>query len=199
MPTRAVVLPATPLLVPGAAGHARPLTAVRAAVSRALAAVRGPHGGPPDRWGVLAPASRSSAGTRRPSLAAAGVADCWLPGRLIAAGVPTAQVPASVALLTLAAVVGEQAARRAHVVQLAGDDHAAVGYGLGELSGLDALVVAGGDPEDAAAGPTACAPAVRGVLDELAARHGWTATVRVVAEPGGGHLPDAYDVVTWGD
>ncbi|WP_278237117.1 hypothetical protein [Isoptericola sp. AK164] len=198
MPARAVVLPATPLLVPGAAGTARPLGDLRAAVADALAAVRTPHGAVPQRWGVLAPGPRTAAGARRASLAAAGVHDRWLPGPPTGVTLPAAHVPASVALLVLARALGDDVAAGAHVVEVADDDPGAVRVGLRELAGVDALVVAGGSPADPAAGPTACTTAVAGVLAGLADRGGWSATTRTVAASGD-HLPGAYDVVTWAD
>lgn len=120
MPARAVVLPGTSLLVPGAGGGADRLGDVRAAVAHALdrlvaesatqpvtPATTGRDGDAP--LVVLAPAPRGAGGgfgRRRPSLAGAGVADRWVPDVAAWSGEgPAAHVPASVALLSLHAAL----------------------------------------------------------------------------------------------
>ncbi|WP_402467912.1 hypothetical protein [Isoptericola aurantiacus] len=195
MPVRAVVLPAAPLLVTGAAGDARPLAATRAAVHRAL---RASHDAGARRWGVLAPATGASARARRPSLAAAGIADRWVPALagLHARDAALADLPASVALLVLVEAVGPGVADSAPVVELADDDGAAAQRAVADLGTCDVLVVAGGVPGDAAVGPTALTRAVHDVLDRLAGLGGWRSEVRTVAEDGP-HLAGGYDVVTW--
>ncbi|MFE7408381.1 hypothetical protein, partial [Isoptericola sp. NPDC057559] len=106
MPARAVVLPATPLLVPGAGGGADRLGEVRRAVDEALdrLVTAAPAGDGP--LVVLAPVPRGAGGRigrLRPSLAGAGVADRWVPA--VAAWPDprgeAAHVPASVALVAL--------------------------------------------------------------------------------------------------
>lgn len=108
MTVRAVVLPGTALLVPGAAGAASVLGPVRDA---ALAALADLVAGPPDEAGasavvVLAPGAARARGAARASLAAAGVADRWIDPAWAAAtrpfDRPVAGTAASVALLALA-------------------------------------------------------------------------------------------------
>ncbi|WP_277212775.1 hypothetical protein [Isoptericola croceus] len=202
MPVRAVVLPATVLLVPGAAGLAPPLEPVRAAVLAEVARCVGPDGGAPARWGVLAAAARDSVGRCRPSLAGAGIADRWVPG--LDDGWPAARaavlcgVPASVALLVLAEAAGRAAAVEALVVELAptaAEDRLAAA--VDALADCDAVLVAAGAAHRAVAGPSAGDPAVTEVQERLAERSGWVATRRPVPAAGP-HLPGRYDVVTWG-
>ena len=80
MTVRAVVLPGTALLVPGAAGAASVLGPVRDA---ALAALADLVAGPPGEAGasavvVVAPGAARARGAARASLAAAGVAGRWI-------------------------------------------------------------------------------------------------------------------------
>ncbi|HWV75895.1 MAG TPA: hypothetical protein VN027_01160 [Isoptericola sp.] len=161
MPARAVVLPGTSLLVPGAGGGADRLGDVRAAVAAALdslvatcvaSAPAGPDGDAP--LVVLAPVPRGAAGgfgRRRPSLAGAGIADRWVPD--VAAWprhdldpVPAAHVPASVALLALRAALrraGHDGPPDVVVLEMsdAGDPPAEA---VAALHRAPALVVAGG-------------------------------------------------------
>jgi hypothetical protein len=99
---RAVVLPGTPLLVPGAAGGALVLEAVREATLSALAGLLAGS----DDVVVVAPGPSATPGPARASLAAFGVADAWLdPVWARATGhpdLPTAGPAASVGLLALA-------------------------------------------------------------------------------------------------
>lgn len=108
MTVRAVVLPGTALLVPGAAGAASVLGPVRDA---ALAALADLVAGPPGEAGasavvVVAPGVEGTRGPARASLAAAGVADRWIDPAWAAAtrplDRPVAGTAASVALLALA-------------------------------------------------------------------------------------------------
>ncbi|MCM3535966.1 hypothetical protein M3693_17250 [Cellulosimicrobium funkei] len=108
MTVRAVVLPGTALLVPGAAGAASVLGPVRDAALAALADLVA------DRLGVaaapavvvVAPGVEGTRGPARASLAAAGVADRWIDPAWAAAtrplDRPVAGTAASVALLALA-------------------------------------------------------------------------------------------------
>ncbi|MGN6239314.1 MAG: hypothetical protein ACTHNI_06185, partial [Cellulosimicrobium cellulans] len=112
MTVRAVVLPGTPLLVPGAAGAASVLddarAAVLAALSRLVDGVRRAEDDVPASVVVVAPGTPRTRGPARASLAAAGVADAWLDAawavaaRGRAADLPTAGTAASVGLLALA-------------------------------------------------------------------------------------------------
>lgn len=198
MPVHAVVLPATVLLVPGAAGLARPVDRLRRAVRDELVRAAGPDGAWPARWGVLAPATRTAVGRRRPSLGAAGIADRWVPGldRWPARSVAgRGGVPASVVQLVLGDAVGADAAAEALVVELAADaDDASLAGAADALSACDVLLVASGDPRGE--GASSCTPAVATVLDRLARAGGWAATTRSVTAAGP-HLPGRYDVVTW--
>ncbi|MFI2569088.1 hypothetical protein ACH473_11540 [Cellulosimicrobium funkei] len=108
MTVRAVVLPGTALLVPGAAGAASVLGPVRDA---ALAALADLVSGPPGEAGasaviVVAPGAARARGAARASLAAAGVPDRWIDPAWAAAtrpfDRPVAGTAASVALLALA-------------------------------------------------------------------------------------------------
>ncbi|MBL0886532.1 hypothetical protein, partial [Myceligenerans indicum] len=112
MLTRAVILPATALLVPGAAGATDPLAPMRLAVCAALANLA--ENGPPL---VLAHASGPVRGPDvfRPSLAAAGIADHMLPDDVwtpwaTRPALPPGGTAASVALLCLGMALGERAA-----------------------------------------------------------------------------------------
>ena len=161
MPARAVVLPGTSLLVPGAGGGVDRLGDVRGAVAVALdtlvascvaSAPTAPDGDAP--LVVLAPVPRGAAGgfgRRRPSLAGAGIADRWVPEvaawpRHDPAPVPAAHVPASVALLALRAALrraGHDGPPDVVVLELAdaGDPPAEA---VAALHRAPALVVAGG-------------------------------------------------------
>ncbi|SDG09240.1 hypothetical protein SAMN04487781_3609 [Cellulosimicrobium cellulans] len=108
MTVRAVVLPGTVLLVPGAAGAASVLGPVREAALAALAdLVADPPGGAgASSVVVVAPGAARARGAARASLAAAGVADRWIDPAWAAAtrplDRPVAGTAASVALLALA-------------------------------------------------------------------------------------------------
>ncbi|MFC7879716.1 hypothetical protein ACFUVW_18075, partial [Isoptericola sp. NPDC057391] len=218
MPARAVVLPGTSLLVPGAGGGADRLGDVRAAVADALDRLVAASAGPAATAGdgdvplaVLAPVPRGAnggVGRRRPSLAGAGVADRWAPDVAAWAGTdaaPAAHVPASVALLAL-----DGALRRAGrdgppdvVVVEASDAAEAPAEALAVLRRARAVVVAGGAvpgtpgaaavPDPAPGGPAPLAPAVAALLDAAVAPGRWS--WRVTTVPGGHeHLPASYRV-----
>lgn len=108
MTVRAVVLPGTVLLVPGAAGAAPVLGPVRDAALAALAdLVADPLGAAgASAVVVVAPGVEGTRGPARASLAAAGVADRWIDPAWAAAtrplDRPVAGTAASVALLALA-------------------------------------------------------------------------------------------------
>ncbi|MFD6175740.1 MULTISPECIES: hypothetical protein [unclassified Isoptericola] len=167
MPARAVVLPATPLLVPGAGGDVDRLGDVRRAVDEALdRLVSGPAAttAGDGTLVVLAPVPRAGhgrVGRLRPSLAGAGVADRWVPA--VAgwpdAGATTAHVPASVALVALRAAL-VRAGREADVADVVVVEVGADGPGADARAALGrarGIVVAGGavpGTSGAAADPT---------------------------------------------
>ncbi|MGW8567205.1 hypothetical protein [Isoptericola sp. NPDC055881] len=210
MPARAVVLPATPLLVTGAGGTVDRLTVVRgvvdAALDRFLAdALPADAGDGP--LVVLAPVPRGAparTASLRPSLAGAGIADRWVPA--VAAWPPApadaAHVPASVVLLALGAALGRAGARDVdvRVVEVAADGPD--GDAAAALRGARGVVVAGGlAPGAPGAGAVTASPLVDPVvdpvvaaaLDTAAAPDGWAWQVTRV--PGGHeHLPAAYSV-----
>jgi hypothetical protein len=193
---RAVVLPATPLLVPGAAGAAIALGAVRDAVLEPLRRAAGPgtDASAPQRWGVLADGAQDRRGARRASLAAAGMADRWvpdLPGPPV--GEPdsaVAGVAASIGLWAVGAAAGAPALAGVEVVELAGGaDPDAVAAALDVLAAVDVLVVA-------ATGPRGPGTAAGRVLAALADRGDWSGrTVEVPVD--GPHLLATYAVTTW--
>jgi hypothetical protein len=197
-PARAVVVPATPLLVPGAAGAAEVLVAVRAEVRRALRelAAAAPAGPAP---AVLAHGPVVRAGRLRPSLAAAGVADRWVP---LLADRPAprgdrhddrdgvAGVPASVALLALADA-GLGAGVTVEVPAGVGPDD--VGAALAALGAGPVVVAGGGVPGGPDRDPEALAPGVAAVLAALVAAAGWQAEPTAVPAHHE-HLPAAYHV-----
>lgn len=108
MTVRAVVLPGTALLVPGAAGAASVLEPVREAALAALADLVAdlPADGGESAVVVVAPGTARARGAARASLAAAGIADRWIDPAWAAAtrplDRPVAGTAASVALLALA-------------------------------------------------------------------------------------------------
>ncbi|MDR7381449.1 hypothetical protein [Promicromonospora iranensis] len=198
---RAVILPATPLLLDGVAPGLRrdPLAPVRAAVRAALAELTAEltsGGGLPS---VLAHGPALRQGRLRPSLAGSGISDRWLPdastGRLTPApddGLPPAGTGASVALLALAEVLG---ARTADVETLEVPPHGAVldERAAGLLRRTDGLVVAGGGaPGGPDSSPGALTDGLRAAL-RAAGADGWTADVQVF-EVSHDHLPPEYRV-----
>jgi hypothetical protein len=187
---RAVVLPATPLLVPGAAGAADVLAELRAVVLDELG--RALHAAPATgaRWAVLADGPSTRRGARRASLAAAGIADRWVPALPDAPdGATSAAVPASVALWA-AAAAGAPGHGPVEVVELA--DAASQGDVAGAVEALadvDVVVVAGAGQDGPGAG-TARA------LDVLAGREGWVPRA-VTVTVDGPHLLAGYAVTVW--
>jgi hypothetical protein len=109
---RAVVLPGTPLLVPGAAGGTSVLVDTRAAALAALGrlvdGIRPARGDVTAPVVVVAPGTAPTRGPARASLAATGVADAWLDTtwalatQVGARDCPVAGTAASVGLLALA-------------------------------------------------------------------------------------------------
>ena len=193
---RAVILPATPLLVPGLAPGLRadPLTAVRDAVRAALAELVAGGGLPL----VLAHGPALRHGRLRPSLAGSGIGDRWLPALSVAAswadGAP-AGTGASVALLALADVLGDRATD-IETLEVPADGAALDDDGVtGLLRGATSLVVAGGGgPGGLDAGPEVLTDGIRAAL-RAAGADAWHAEVQVF-EQAHGHLPPAYRVTT---
>ncbi|MFF8344316.1 hypothetical protein ACF049_17870 [Cellulosimicrobium funkei] len=166
MTVRAVVLPGTALLVPGAAGAASVLGPVRDA---ALAALADLVAGPPGEAGasavvVVAPGAARARGAARASLAAAGVADRWIDPAWAAAtrplDRPVAGTGASLALLALA---GAGWTGPVDVVELGG---AVTRSAAGTGAGAGAVTETG--PETAT-GAGAASPAALDAARELGA------------------------------
>ncbi|MBE1876413.1 hypothetical protein [Myceligenerans pegani] len=213
--TRAVILPATALLVPGAAGVADPLAAVRLAACAALASLA--ENGRPM---VLAHGPDDVRGPRllKPSLAAAGIADRTLPDDATAPWAghdsrPRAGTAASVALLCLSMALGDRAADvlvlevpaepRSDGTGVSGaaatgpapdperDPADAVAAHL--ASGGTLVVASGGPPGPATAAPGAAdepAPGVAAVLTAAGA-DSWTRDTRTFPQDHE-HLPPEY-------
>lgn len=191
-----MILPATPLLVPGLVPARRPdpLAAVRDAVAGALTElVAEPTGGALPLVVAHGPAPRH--GPLRPSLAGSGISDRWLPPGLPAAwgrgGHGPAGTGASVALLALAPVLGERAGD-VPTLEVAGPPDAAA---VAALRAAPVLVVAGGGaPGSQDRDPAALTPGVRAALREAGVD---LAGARVLTFPQEDeHLPSAYRVVT---
>lgn len=202
MPVRAVLLPATPLLVPGVAGGADPAAPVRAVVLEALAALL--DDAPGGTLAVLAHGRGPARRTRgpRPSLAGAGVPERWTPGVRAwddGASRHAVQVPASVALVCLATALEGRGARGrtadvvVHEVPSAfGQLPDGVARVAAELRAAAGVVVATGRPPGAVGdAPDAPAPGVAAVLAALGPR--WEPEERTVAVAGD-HLPPRYVV-----
>jgi hypothetical protein len=192
---RAVILPATPLLVPGLAPGLRadPLMAVRGAVRAALAELVAGGRLPL----VLAHGPVLRHGRMRPSLAGAGIGDRWLPDPSAATswadGAP-AGTGASVALLALADVLGDRAAD-VETLEVPADGSSLDDGAADLLRGASGLVVAGGGvpggPDD---GPEALTDGIRAAL-RAAGAEAWHAEAQVFGQSHG-HLPPAYRVTT---
>ncbi|WP_426311545.1 hypothetical protein [Cellulosimicrobium sp. E-16] len=157
MTVRAVVLPGTPLLVPGAAGDTTVLGDTRAAALAALGrlvdGVRPAQGDGTAPVVVVAPGAAPTRGPARASLAAAGVADAWLDTTWAVAtrpgsrDCPVAGTAASVGLLALA---GAGWTGPVDVVEL-DDADAPTAHALGaSLARQDARLVVVHDPRSAA-------------------------------------------------
>jgi hypothetical protein len=213
---RAVILPATPLLVPGVTPGllADPLADVREAVARALAELTA--GGPLPL--VLANGPVLRHGHLRPTLAGSGIGDRWLPepptgsglrpssdsGRRTGAGDhraddarPAAGTGASVALLALADVLGPRAAD-VETLEVPPSTVPLDGGVLELLRRAGGLVVAGGGaPGGQDSGPDALTQGIRAALRAAGADE-WTAEVQVF-EQRHDHLPPEYRVTTLSD
>ncbi|MFI8528130.1 hypothetical protein ACIGB8_26970 [Promicromonospora sukumoe] len=196
----AVILPATPLLVPGTAPGLRgdPLSGVRAAVAAALARLT--EGGRVPLVLAHGPALRS--GRMRPSLAGSGIGDRWLGGGGVSDdGRPAAGTGASVALLALADVLGARAAD-VEVLEVPPSWPGSTGTGTGTgpdavrlLRAADGLVVAGGGvPGGLDTAPDALTAGVRAAL-RAAGVDAWAPAVQVFAQAHD-HLPPEYRVTT---
>ncbi|WP_129783405.1 hypothetical protein [Promicromonospora panici] len=193
-----MILPATPLLVPGLAPGLRPdpFAAVRGAVRAALVELTA--GGRLPLVLAHGPAPRH--GRMRPSLAGSGIGDRWLPAAAAttswADGAP-AGTGASVALLALADVLGDRAADVETLEVPSGgsplDDAAA-----DLLRGAAGLVVAGGGvPGGLDSGPGALTDGIQAAL-RAAGADAWHADVQVF-EQSHDHLPPRYRVTTLSD
>ncbi|MBA8806926.1 hypothetical protein [Promicromonospora sukumoe] len=194
----AVILPATPLLVPGTAPGLRgdPLSGVRAAVADALARLT--EGGRVPLVLAHGPALRS--GRMRPSLAGSGIGERWLGGGGVSdEGRPAAGTGASVALLALADVLGARAAD-VEVLEVPPSWPGSSGTGpdadaVRLLRAADGLVVAGGGvPGGLDSDPGALTDGVRAAL-RAAGADAWTSEVQVFAQSHD-HLPPEYRVTT---
>ena len=200
---RAVILPATPLLVPGLAPGLRPdpLMAVRGAVRAALAELVAGGRLPL----VLAHGLALRHGRMRPSLAGSGIGDRWLPdlpagsGRRAAAATPWADgapagTGASVALLALADVLGDRAAD-VETLEVPPDGSPFDDGAADLLRGATGLVVAGGGvPGRLDNGPAALTDGIQAAL-RAAGADAWLAEVQVF-EQSHDHLPSQYRVTT---
>jgi hypothetical protein len=196
---RAVVVPATPLLVPGAAGSARVLVEVRRMVDAALAELVSDAGS--GALLVLAHGSGPDLGSRRrrPSLQAAGIPDAWVPAvrDWPDASRRPAGVAASVALVCLADALAARGdlARLADVVvrEVPGEmfDVEDACHDVDQAAGV--VVAGGGAPGSREDGPKALAPGVDRVLAQVTAERGWVPVVRRAAERHE-HLPADYQV-----
>jgi len=192
-----VVIPATPLLVPGAAGAADPLAAVREVVREVLRGElprSGSGGGA--RAVVLGTGPAPRAGRLRPSLAAAGIADSVLgladdDDEDVAdaggdGGDGVAATGPSVALLALVGAGIDLAAEPVEVVEVPGDapagEVAAVAGRLRAPSAPGLLVVADHP-----------APGVDAVLEALTADGGWEREEHELPQDHG-HLPPSYRI-----
>ncbi|MFD6142029.1 hypothetical protein [Promicromonospora sp. NPDC060271] len=195
-----MILPATPLLVPGLAPGLRadPLLAVRDAVRAALAELVAGGRVPL----VLADGPALRHGRMRPSLTGAGIGDRWLPGPSAAGSLAGASwadrapagTGASVALLALADVLGDRAAD-VETLEVPADGSSLDDGAVALLRGATGLVVAGGGaPGGSDAGPGALTDGIRAALGAAGA-DGWHAEVQVF-EQSHDHLPPAYRVTT---
>lgn len=199
----AVILPATPLLVPGIAPGLRsdPLAGVRAAVAAALAGLT--DGGRVPL--VLAHGRALRHGRMRPSLAGSGIDDRWLPGPSTGTGRrsggaapwpdgarPVAGTGASVALLALADVLGDRVAD-VEVLEVPPSWPGPVDGADPLLRDAPGLVVAGGGaPGGLDSAPGALTDGVRAAL-RAAGADAWTPRVQVFAQAHD-HLPSEYRV-----
>lgn len=194
---RAVILPATPLLVPGIAPGLRPdpLAGPRGAVATALAELTTDGRLPL----VLAHGPALRHGRMRPSLAASGIGDRWLPdagagrSRARTSKLPAAGTGASVALLALADVLGAQAVADVETLEVPAGWTGLDAGPVALLRRADRLVVAGGGApggQDTAA--DALTDGLRAAL-RVAGADAWAARVQTFAQSHD-HLPPEYRV-----
>ncbi|ACZ30282.1 hypothetical protein Xcel_1251 [Xylanimonas cellulosilytica DSM 15894] len=183
---RIVVVPATPLLVPGAAGSTDVLSGVRALVTDVLRRELAAAGA----VAVVGAGPTARAGRLRPTLADAGIADRLVPSlaRLDDAGTPwegRAATGASAALLALAAAGLDPAAHAVDVVELPAEaapgDVRAAAARLARAA--DGLIVVADRP----------APGVDAVVETLTAVGRWSTDVTDLPQQGE-HLPASYRV-----
>ncbi len=191
---RALILPATPLLVPGLTPGLRadPLAAVRQAVATALAALvddgRVPlvlaHG-PALRWGRL-----------RPSLAGSGIGDRWLPdagGRPGRTATSRPRAPAPRWRSWRSRTCSAQRAADVETLEVPPDGAGPDGRSVDLLRRADCLVVAGGGaPGGLDTGPDALTDGIRAAL-RVAGADAWGAEVQAF-EQSHDHLPAEYRV-----
>jgi len=195
MIVRAVILPATLLLVPGLAPGLRPdpLAVVRGAVRAALAELTA--GGRLPLVLAHGPALRH--GRMRPSLAGSGIRDRWLPDAAAAtpwADSAPAGTGASVALLALADVLGARAGE-VETLEVPPDGSLLDGAAADLLRGAAGLVVAGGGaPGGLDSSPGALTDGIRAAL-RAAGADAWHSEVQVF-EQSHDHLPPEYRVTT---
>jgi hypothetical protein len=211
MIVRAVILPATPLLVAGLAPGLRPdpLAAVRSAVRAALAELTA--GGRLPLVLAHGPALRH--GRMRPSLAGSGIGDRWLPdaaagsgrrrttgsGQRAASAMAWADgapagTGASVALLALADVLSVPVAD-VETLEVPPDPSLLDGAAADLLRGATGLVVAGGGvPGSLDSGPGVLTDGIWAAL-RVAGADAWHSDVQVF-EQSHDHLPPEYRVTT---
>jgi hypothetical protein len=179
---RAVALPGTPLLVPGAAGSATVLTRTRAQVLDALGALR--RGA---AYVVVLDCSARGAGLRRgvvrPGLEAVGIEPRWCGwgSPCVVGEPPVAGVPASVGLLALGAAGWDGAVEVVEVGPVPGPALAVAQEVLADPGGRLVVVTGAHGPGEATE---------RAVLDALA-----RTTERVVEPSTGEYEQRTYEVV----
>ncbi|MCL1871480.1 MAG: hypothetical protein FWF90_13845 [Promicromonosporaceae bacterium] len=175
-----VVIPATPLLLPGSAGRADPLAGLRDVVRDVVVSALDDAG--PGPVAVLGTGPVARAGRLRPTLAAAGIADPEPAPRAPVWEADAATGP-SVALLVLADAGRDPASVPVDVVEVPGDAPTAVVLAAAQRLRSAALVVVADHP----------APGVDAVLTELTAVGPWTSDVTDVPAHHE-HLPATYRV-----
>ncbi|WP_166846847.1 hypothetical protein [Isoptericola sp. BMS4] len=199
MTVRAVALPATPLLVRGAAGAEDVLTTTRERAATLLGRLLDDAGGARDLL-VVAPLPRGATppddagpAPRRPSLAGAGIPDRWLPDLDGWPRAGAAHVPASVALLTLGRALvarGEPGRRGAvGVIELPADaPPSVVARAVASVRAAAATVLAWS--------PGPSTQPVAEIAAALVAEAGWVPETTATVERGD-HLPGRYELTAW--
>lgn len=204
MTVRAVALPATPLLVRGAAGTEDVLATTRERAVALLGRLLDGAGGPGDLL-VVAPLPRGATppdevgpAPRRPSLAGAGVPDRWLPDLDGWPRAGAAHVPASVALLTLGRALvarGEPGRRGAvGVIELPADAPPSVVVRVVASVRAAAATVLAWSPTPPPTPSTRPVAEVAAALGDPAA--GWEPESTATVERGD-HLPGRYELTAW--